>query len=45
MKTIKLFRIAGIQVYLSWWWFLLAIYEIQARRGEYICVTRSNLAN
>ena len=35
MKAIKLFRIAGIQVYLSWWWFLLAIYEIQARRGTY----------
>jgi len=35
MKTIKLFRVAGIQVYLSWWWFLLAIYEIQARRGSY----------
>ena len=32
MKAIKLFRIAGIQVYLSWWWFLLAIYEVQARR-------------
>ena len=35
MKAIKLFRVAGIQVYLSWWWFLLAIYEIQARRGSY----------
>ncbi len=35
MKAIKLFRIAGIQVYLSWWWFLLAIYEVQARRGSY----------
>jgi Zn-dependent protease len=35
MKQIKLFRVAGIQVYLSWWWFLLAIYEIQARRGTY----------
>src|SRR6185437_8841955 len=35
MKPIKLFRVAGIQVYLSWWWFLLAIYEIQARRGTY----------
>jgi len=35
MKAIKLFRVAGIQVYLSWWWFLLAIYEIQARRGTY----------
>lgn len=35
MKAIKLFRVAGIQVYLSWWWFLVAIYEIQARRGAY----------
>ncbi|HWB33276.1 MAG TPA: site-2 protease family protein, partial [Acidobacteriaceae bacterium] len=35
MKPIKLFRVAGIQVYLSWWWFLLAVYEIQSRRGSY----------
>jgi Zn-dependent protease len=35
MNQIKLFRVAGIQVYLSWWWFLLAIYEVQARRGSY----------
>ncbi len=35
MKAIKLFRVAGIQVYLSWWWFLAAIYLVQERRGEY----------
>jgi Zn-dependent protease len=39
MKAIKLFRVAGIQVYLSWWWFLLAIYEVQARRGTYSSIS------
>lgn len=33
--SIKLFRVAGIQVYLSWWWFLLAAYEIYNRQGVY----------
>lgn len=35
MKPIKLFRVAGIQVYLSWWWFLAAVYEIQVQRAAY----------
>ena len=29
--SIHLFRVAGIDVYLHWWWFLIALYEIQGR--------------
>lgn len=31
----RLFRFAGIQVYLHWSWFLVALIEIQARVGAY----------
>lgn len=37
--SIHLFRIAGIDVYLHWSWFLVAIYEIQSRSGRYSSVT------
>src|SRR3954465_2733583 len=37
--SVRLFRVAGIEVFLHWWWFLAAIYEIQARRGNYSSVT------
>ncbi len=33
--SIRLFRIAGIDVYLHWLWFLVAAYEIQDRKGDY----------
>jgi Zn-dependent protease len=33
--AIHLFRFAGIDVYLHWSWFLLALYGIQQRAGEY----------
>src|SRR5215471_15429837 len=33
--SIRLFRLAGIEVYLHWWWFLALIFGIQARRGFY----------
>ena len=33
--TFRIFRLAGIDVYLHWWWFLVAIYEIQGRSGQY----------
>jgi Zn-dependent protease len=33
--SIRLFRFAGIQVYLHWWWFLAAAYEISSRMGTY----------
>src|SRR6266404_983359 len=37
--SIRLFRIAGIDVYLHWMWFLVAAYEIQDRKGSYSSVT------
>jgi Zn-dependent protease len=33
--SIHLFRFAGIDVYLHWSWFLLALYGIQTRAAEY----------
>jgi Zn-dependent protease len=37
--AIRLFRFAGIDVYLHWWWFLAAVYEIQSRNGRYSSIT------
>jgi Zn-dependent protease len=36
--AIHLFRLAGVDLYLHWSWFLVAAYEIQARRGGYSSV-------
>jgi len=36
--SIHLFRLAGVDLYLHWSWFLVAIYEIQLRRGGYSSV-------
>ena len=36
--TIHLFRFAGVDVYLHWWWFLIAVYEIQGGLGRYTSV-------
>ncbi len=33
--SIHLFRVAGIDLYLHWSWFLVAAYEINARSGTY----------
>ncbi|MFB3920702.1 MAG: site-2 protease family protein [Terriglobia bacterium] len=33
--TIHLFRFAGVDLFLHWSWFLVAMYEIQARSGSY----------
>ena len=33
--SIRLFRFSGIDVFLHWSWFLVAIYEINARAGTY----------
>ncbi len=33
--SLHLFRIAGIDVFLSWYWFLVAVYEINQRVGQY----------
>ena len=33
--SIRLFRLAGIQVYLHWSWFIVAVIEISSRSGYY----------
>jgi len=33
--AIRLFRFAGVEVYLHWWWFLAAVYEIQGGTSRY----------
>ncbi|MGH7940067.1 MAG: M50 family metallopeptidase [Limisphaerales bacterium] len=38
-NSIHLFKCFGINVYLHWSWFLVAAYEIQARRGVYSSIT------
>src|ERR1700758_1355134 len=35
----RLFRFSGIDVFLHWSWFLVALYEIQSRAGRYSSVT------
>jgi Zn-dependent protease len=37
--SIRLFRFSGIDVFLHWSWFVVAIYEIQTRAGSYSSVT------
>ena len=37
--SIRLFNFAGINVFLHWSWFLVAVYEIQSRSGRYSSVT------
>lgn len=33
--SIRLFRFSGITVFLHWSWFVVAVYEIQTRKGSY----------
>src|SRR5580704_9010951 len=33
--SIHLFRIAGIDLFLHWSWFLVAVYEIEGRAAQY----------
>src|SRR5512140_3296684 len=37
--SIRLFRLAGIDVFLHWSWFLVAAFEISGRAGAYSSVT------
>jgi Zn-dependent protease len=37
--SIRLFRFSGIDVFLHWSWFLIAVYEIQSRAGRYSSIT------
>jgi Zn-dependent protease len=39
--SIHLFRLAGVDVYLHWSWFLVAFYEIEMRNGRYSSVSWS----
>src|SRR5271165_5367757 len=36
--SIHLFRFSGIDVFLHWSWFLIAIFEIQLRSGKYTSI-------
>ena len=36
--SIHLFRLAGVDLFLHWSWFIVAAYEIQSRRGRYTSV-------
>ena len=36
--SMHLFRIAGVDLYLHWSWFLVAAYEIESRKGNYSSV-------
>jgi hypothetical protein len=33
--SFRLFRFAGIQVYLHWSWFIIAVYAVNSRGSEY----------
>jgi Zn-dependent protease len=37
--SIRLFRFNGIDLFLHWSWFLVAVYEIQSRKGDYSSIT------
>src|SRR6266850_2313847 len=37
--SIRLFRFAGVDLFLHWSWFLLATYEISNRAGSYSSIT------
>jgi Zn-dependent protease len=37
--SIRLFRLAGINVYLHWSWFLIAFYRINQQAGQYTSLT------
>jgi Zn-dependent protease len=37
--SFHLFRLFGVDVFLHWWWFLVAVYEIQSRAGRYSSLT------
>jgi Zn-dependent protease len=37
--SIHLFRLAGINVFLHWTWFVVALFEIQSRRARYTSIS------
>jgi Zn-dependent protease len=38
-NSIRLFRLAGVDVFLHWWWFLVAAYEIGSPNSRYSSVS------
>src|ERR1035441_4718384 len=36
--SIHLFRLAGVDLFLHWSWFLVAAYEVESRKGRYASV-------
>ncbi len=36
--SIHLFRLAGVDLFLHWSWFIVAAYEIQSRQGRYTSI-------
>jgi Zn-dependent protease len=34
-SSVRLFRFSGIDVFLHWSWFVIAVFEINARNGRY----------
>jgi len=38
-NSFRIFRFKGIDVYLHWWWFLVAAYEIGGRESAYSSIT------
>ncbi len=38
-SSIRIFKVAGIDVFLHWSWFLVAVYEINARKGDYSSIS------
>jgi len=38
-RSLRLFRFAGIDLFLNWSWFLVAVYEIQSRSKSYSSIT------
>ncbi len=41
--SIRLFRVAGIEVFLHWSWFLMAIYQVELAQAEHAPLTRTLL--
>jgi Zn-dependent protease len=37
--SIHLFRLAGVDLFLHWSWFVVAVFEIQSRKGRYTSLT------
>src|SRR5947209_2599945 len=41
--SIRLFRVAGIEVFLHWSWFLMAVYQVELAQAEHASLVRTFL--